>query len=228
MVSEIRTVLESTRNLSLNPCCCGRWSQRLQVSYLLSVPTQCLNPCCCGRWSQRLDPRSFISGAFNCLNPCCCGRWSQRTSFSSLTEQRQGLNPCCCGRWSQSVQEVSQDGGQTVLILVVVEDGLREIHRLDYRNVNVVLILVVVEDGLRDVSWQLDRKFKGEGLNPCCCGRWSQSLTLGQNGLFYDVLILVVVEDGLRGYQIRGDYHSGEGLNPCCCGRWSQRAKNAM
>ena len=36
-----------------------------------------------------------------------------------------------------------------------------------------VLILVLVEDGLRDrVSLILQ---KGDGLNPCSCGGWSQS-----------------------------------------------------
>ena len=50
------------------------------------------------------------------------------------------------------------------------------------------------------MSWQLDRKFKGEGLNPCSCGGWSQR---------YDHLYAVVMLDS---------------LNPCSCGGWSQRA----
>ena len=63
-----------------------------------------------------------------------------------------------------------------VLILVLVEDGLREVLRkFHQQRVDMVLILVVVEDGLR-----------------------------ANAGVFYvsneDVLILVVVEDGLRGW----------------------------
>ena len=36
------------------------------------------------------------------------------------------LNPCCCGRWSQRVIKTAIDIMDTVLILVVVEDGLRD------------------------------------------------------------------------------------------------------
>ena len=38
-----------------------------------------------------------------------------------------------------------------------------------------VLILVVVEDGLRGTG-QRRKGASGVRLNPCCCGRWSQSL----------------------------------------------------
>ena len=88
------------------------------------------------------------------------------------------LNPCCCGRWSQRNHLDSLlDVSGRVLILVVVEDGLRGIIRTVYPIVIGVLILVVVEDGLR---------VKG---------------ILLYFTLIY-VLILVVVEDGLRVTQI--------------------------
>ena len=35
------------------------------------------------------------------------------------------LNPCCCGRWSQRKNMEVHNFGDRVLILVVVEDGLR-------------------------------------------------------------------------------------------------------
>ena len=62
----------------------------------------------------------------------------------------------------------------SVLILVLVEDGLRvRVKYSDEYEHYYVLILVLVEDGLR--AWQLDYKFQGEeGLNPCSCGGWSQ------------------------------------------------------
>ena len=43
------------------------------------------------------------------------------------TEQTvKRLNPCCCGRWSQRVHTwYDHAEGGNVLILVVVEDGLR-------------------------------------------------------------------------------------------------------
>ena len=62
-----------------------------------------------------------------------------------------------------------------VLILVVVEDGLRPCHNYDYR-----------QDLIKS-------------LNPCCSGRWSAThWHVHLQGLLYPVLILVVVEDGLR------------------------------
>ena len=59
------------------------------------------------------------------------------------------LNPCCSGRWSRT--NVDRNTGAidySVLILVVVEDGLvhnRFAHTMVCED---VLILVVVEDGL--------------------------------------------------------------------------------
>ncbi len=72
----------------------------------------------------------------------------------------------------RAIRSGSADFGAAVLILVVVEDGLRvEIITLE-RDGDDVLILVVVEDGLRDAVVMLDTGYVC--LNPCCCGRWSQ------------------------------------------------------
>ena len=67
-------------------------------------------------------------------------------------------------------------------------------------NLPDVLILVLVEDGLRAkhaeycrVAWQR--------LNPCSCGGWSQRINVVLLlGACARVLILVLVEDGLRGF----------------------------
>ena len=66
------------------------------------------------------------------------------------------------------------DGKQyLVLILVVVEDGLRLLQAIAVGEYAVVLILVVVEDGLRQPRHcQNDYRFSPR-LNPCCSGRWS-------------------------------------------------------
>ena len=110
-----------------------------------------------------------------------------------------------------------------VLILVVVEDGLRDATPWKYCIPYNVLILVVVEDGLREEIHSQDVE-EYHSLNPCCCGRWSQSLSdLAERQMKMRVLILVVVEDGLRVCTAGNDYtHTGARLNPCCCGRWSQ------
>ena len=54
-----------------------------------------------------------------------------------------------------------------------MEDGLREGFSFKYIKVEVVLILVLVEDGLRVRSVSTFRSIP-EGLNPCSCGGWSQ------------------------------------------------------
>ena len=61
-----------------------------------------------------------------------------------------------------------------VLILVLVEDGLRELDfKIDELVEVLVLILVLVEDGLRVMDYIILRKL-ANGLNPCSCGGWSQ------------------------------------------------------
>ena len=84
----------------------------------------------------------------------------------------------------------------TVLILVVVDNGLVQngtkviLFALD------VLILVVVDNGL--VHECHYKELDGtEGLNPCCSGQWSRTAKDSCNGSCCCVLILVVVDNGL-------------------------------
>ena len=107
------------------------------------------------------------------------------------------LNPCCSGRWSRTLAKHLTNTFASVLILVVVEDGLVPwVVRINPK-VAKVLILVVVEDGL--VLWQLLKvKLQDSSLNPCCSGRWSRTL-LGLEKM------------------VKADC-----LNPCCSGRWSR------
>ncbi len=90
---------------------------------------------------------------------------------------KSSLNPCFSGGWSRrQLRRVYRPGRSTVLILVLVEDGLgaRLASANDKRYV--VLILVLVEDGLGATK----------------IGSFKHSL---------EVLILVLVEDGLGGPQ---------------------------
>ena len=59
------------------------------------------------------------------LNPCCNGIWSQ--TLNPLVKQMilAGLNPCCNGIWSQTRERESSFVFSLVLILVVMEYGLR-------------------------------------------------------------------------------------------------------
>ena len=59
------------------------------------------------------------------------------------------LNPCCSGRWSSTAMVMAAiNAAKTVLILVVVDDGLVRM-KIQLRELSLnVLILVVVDDGL--------------------------------------------------------------------------------
>ena len=84
------------------------------------------------------------------------------------------LNPYCSGRWSRTlISSIVKTHLLTVLILIVVEDGLVQPPKLYSNGDYNVLILIVVEDGL--VHCEVCE------LNP----NWK------------NVLILIVVEDGL-------------------------------
>ena len=86
-----------------------------------------------------------------------------------------------------------------VLILVLVEDGLRdELPEVDVYH-PLVLILVLVEDGLRAFKSK-PKTLRNLSLNPCSCGGWSQRQ---------------------RKHLMRSSQNR---LNPCSCGGWSQRA----
>ena len=61
------------------------------------------------------------------LNPCFNGRYSQSVAVFNDREDFLGLNPCFNGRYSQSVRDKKQDGPKEVLILVLMEDTLREV-----------------------------------------------------------------------------------------------------
>ena len=59
------------------------------------------------------------------------------------------LNPYCSGRWSRTKADGAIKMGLTVLILIVVEDGLVHVDdAVKIINEKGVLILIVVEDGL--------------------------------------------------------------------------------
>ena len=133
------------------------------------------------------------------------------------------LNPCSCGGWSQSGRcQLIKSQLKKVLILVLVEDGLRApCKRGNKSSGYTVLILVLVEDGLRECISSHRRA--NACLNPCSCGGWSQRpllcYSIPQGRI---VLILVLVEDGLRELQKWINNKLINRLNPCSCGGWSQ------
>ena len=83
------------------------------------------------------------------------------------------LNPCFNGRYSQSTK-CSLEDLESVLILVLMEDTLRDTATFDISRVCPVLILVLMEDTLRE-HWTKVLAGKYLSLNPCFNGRYSQS-----------------------------------------------------
>ena len=62
-----------------------------------------------------------------CLNPCFNGRYSQRMAQLRLQSSKvQCLNPCFNGRYSQRDLLFSNGKLLSVLILVLMEDTLRD------------------------------------------------------------------------------------------------------
>ena len=62
----------------------------------------------------------------------------------------------------------------TVLILIVVEDGLVRYVAMGLISLGYVLILIVVEDGLVHSPNQ-SYEVQNACLNPYCSGRWSRT-----------------------------------------------------
>ncbi len=109
------------------------------------------------------------------------------------------LNPCFSGRWSaRGYTFIIFVGVLLVLILVLVEDGLRDNTPFGYTIDLRVLILVLVEDGLRGLIRLVFEKEKlvlilvlvEDGLREGDCWIYKNA--------HVSVLILVLVEDGLR------------------------------
>ena len=87
-----------------------------------------------------------------CLNPCFNGIWSARQQ-KVTTHYGSGvvsLNPCFNGIWSARRPEGRDGMRWAVLILVLMEYGLRALQgRLHRHGRQGVLILVLMEYGLR-------------------------------------------------------------------------------
>ncbi len=112
-----------------------------------------------------------------------------------------------------------------VLILVLMEDGLRLKKHLTMGKVKTVLILVLMEDGLRHSSFPAKRQTRSvlilvlmeDGLRP--------RLIHCQSDYSW-VLILVLMEDGLRLAELNNNITYFKSLNPCFNGRWSPSMKS--
>ena len=147
---------------------------------------------------------------------------SEPKSCCHLRAYNSGLNPCFSGWWSRSLKKMIHQDKSTVLILVLVDDGL-----------GVIIIVQSI--------------YQTQSLNPCFSGWWSRRqwwnqllrcssfvliLVLVDDGLgderetiraTIEVLILVLVDDGLGVHCVTAYPVSSECLNPCFSGWWSRR-----
>ena len=132
------------------------------------------------------------------LNPCFNGIWSATLTIGDMPmlTMKKCLNPCFNGIWSATFKDNTlQESDRQVLILVLMEYGLRPGHFRIIAQEGYVLILVLMEYGLRP------KKFKTVTGNRA-------------------VLILVLMEYGLR-HKANNLISQTLSLNPCFNGIWS-------
>ena len=110
--------------ICLNPCYFGRCTLRRKRREETPHLGGCLNPCYSGRWTLRMVVHQ-LSLPFKGLNPCYFGRETLRKKIVRMYAG-MGLNPCYFGRWTLSCSSDPLRHVRTVLILVILEDGLWE------------------------------------------------------------------------------------------------------
>ena len=63
-----------------------------------------------------------------------------------------------------------------VVVLVVMESGLKDVYRCWCAYLPFVVVLVVMESGLKDLKMKNMVEFKNS-RSPCCNGEWFKSST---------------------------------------------------
>ena len=146
----------------------------------------------------REDKQSHLYGLTNRLNPCFNGRYSQSDKAAIARFGIISLNPCFNGRYSQSICKDAEVKNFDVLILVLMEDTLRESIQ-DARQVGRQRLNPCFNGRYSQSCWSCCSCCIYHSLNPCFNGRYSQSL-LDYLLCFlrFVVLILVLMEDTLR------------------------------
>ena len=121
------------------------------------------------------------------LNPCFNGIWSLTLVISQTDITiSSGLNPCFNGRGSltEVQKETSSHRGRQVLILVLMEEGLRPLF-IKVREVVSITCLNPCFNGIWSLTPFLLNPISQTQfcLNPCFNGRWSLTL------IFHNLLI---------------------------------------
>ena len=94
--------------------------------------------------------KSATKYLFGSLNPYSIGIWSATMEFTPDNKEVYGLNPYSIGIWSATSKLVLSKGLDAgVLILILLEYGLRPCASSTNALADAVLILILLEYGLR-------------------------------------------------------------------------------
>lgn len=76
--------------------------------------------------TQQTPHMSLACGEFKFKihKPCCNGQWSRTWMMATICSLCMSLNPYCSGQWSHTMKISVKGGGNLVLILIIVDDGL--------------------------------------------------------------------------------------------------------
>ena len=117
--------LTNNNNSCLNPCFNGIWSASWRPDSRQGRVQWSLNPCFNGIWSASWRPDSCQGRVQWSLNPCFNGIWSASFTMKTYGGPPMSLNPCFNGIWSASYFIFITSKHNPVLILVLMEYGLR-------------------------------------------------------------------------------------------------------
>ena len=92
------------------------------------------------------------------LNPYSIGIWSATYYFEVVRVDGSCLNPYSIGIWSATEQFKAQENVKVVLILILLEYGLRQTLQVPAQRALIVLILILLEYGLRREKESANRK----------------------------------------------------------------------
>ena len=137
-----------------------------------------------------------------------------------------GLNPYCNGTWSPTLFAAIMRPTNEVLILIVMEHGLRRAQLPSISELPCRL------NPYCNGTWSPTiRNFAtsktGKSLNPYCNGTWSPTKLVPLVVLLRPVLILIVMEHGLRLNYLLPKGDELERLNPYCNGTWSPTTQSS-
>ncbi len=118
------------------------------------------------------------------------------------------------------VEAVEKAKKETVLILILLEYGLRPASNSLGACCKLVLILILLEYGLRPPTNNSTILMPG-CLNPYSIGIWSATIHWCNVRQNEDVLILILLEYGLRQGGGESSRQDVPGLNPYSIGIWS-------